>query len=311
MVKVCSPGSVPELQAPKLVCSHPYMALGGLVPSRCGQCTSCRVTRMRKVVLRSELELRLHRDASVVTLTYADEFVGDGNVRKDEWKKVKERLYVAYRRATGVKLRFHGIGEYGGLNGRPHWHVVAFGLPVRDAQEYWEKAWIDPASGKSLGHIKVDKVDLAVLRYVAGYCMSKLTRPDDPWLEGRAPEFAIRPNRPGLGLGYVDSFIESILSSPGGLAAVKQMGDVPAEVRLGKGVVALDKLFKQKVRVGVFGEAQAEQILRARKDQYVGQSAEGRKQFGRVWAFGGPARAAVRVLQREKRLKLFSSKKSL
>lgn len=303
-------GSLVELEPPKLVCSRPFMALGRM-PVPCRQCKACRIASKLRVVLRAELERRCHADACCATLTYSDEFLGNGQVRKAEWKKVKERLYCMVRKDLGVKLRFFGIGEYGEHFGRPHWHVVAFGLPLALGQAYWEKAWTDPVTGKLMGNVQVGEAGYEALRYIAGYCVKKLTRPDDPWLDGRAPEFVIRPNRPGLGLGFVDDLAQSILSNPAALDEVKRVGDVPAEMRLGRGRQALDKLFKQKLRVSVLGEEYAELAREARGANYLAECAVGGERFGRFWSLGGPATDTVRVRQRVTRAKIFASARSL
>lgn len=306
-----SVSSPDELVSPKVVCSSPYMALGGLVPVPCGQCKACRLARKLRVVQRAELERMCHADACCATLTYSDAFVGDGNVRPAEWKRVKERLYCQVRKDLGIKLRFFGIGEYGENFGRPHWHVIAFGLPLALGHEYWERAWTDPASGELMGRIDVQEAEHSAIKYIAGYAMKKMTRWNDPWLEGRSPEFVIRPNRPGLGLGFVDDVVSAIRADPLVLDMVQQAGDIPARMRMGRGLAAMDKLFKQKVRAGVLGADQAEAAREAHASNYLQQCRVGRSDFGLDWALGAPAVDRARVVRRVKRASLYASRKSL
>lgn len=299
-----------DLEVPQLLCTKPYMVHGRL-PTRCGQCHCCRVAAKRAVVLRAMLERQQHEHACCATLTYSDEFVGDYQVRPSDWVHARDRLRYHVRQELGVPLRFFGIGEYGEEKGRPHWHVVAFGLPKSVGQEFWEQAWTDPQFKVPMGNVKVDVAGLAAMEYCAGYCMKKMTSPGDPWLEGRAPEFVIRPNRPGLGLGFAGEIAESILSDAAALAVVKQVGDIPSQLRVGRGLQGLDKLLRNKVRDLVFDEAAADQAREARKANFFAECALGKEQMGAAWQAGAGSSAEVRVVQREKRSKIFASRRTL
>lgn len=296
--------------APKLVCSSPYM-VDRLLPVPCGQCHACRIAAKRRVVFRAGLESCQHVDACCATLTYNDEFVGDGNVRRAEWKLVKDRLAKKFRLDTGRKLRFFGIGEYGEKFGRPHWHVVAFGMPLVLGEQYWKQAWTDPKTGQSMGYVSVGEAGPAAMDYIAGYCVKKLTRRGDRWLGEREPEFVVRPNRPGLGLGAAKVLGDQLVNNAGALAAVQRAGDVPPALRFGRAAKTLDKVFKNKVRQAVFGEDQAELVRQARAADYRRQCVRGSWQFGEAWGSGEPASEKQRVLQRETRSRIYASGRKL
>lgn len=297
-----------ELESPELMCSGPYM-LHGRVPVRCGQCMSCRVARKRAVVLRAMLERLQHKEACCGTLTYSDEFVGDYQVRPSDWWHARDRLRDHVSRDLGVKLRFFGIGEYGTDKGRPHWYVVAFGLPWSAGQEYFERAWTDPRAGVPIGNVQVGEAGLAAMEYAAGYCLKKLTVPGDRLLGGRSPEFVIRPNNPGLGLGYVAQIAGAILSEPAVLARVLADGDIPAQLRVGGSMQGIDKYMRNQLRDVILGEGGAELAREARKANYFAECAVGAAEYGRAWSFGGPAVAHQRIRNHLGRVAIYASAK--
>lgn len=308
MSSVSLASSAPELEAPQLMCSGPYM-LHGRVPVRCGQCMACRIARKRAVVARAMLERLQHRDACCGTLTYSDEFVGDYQVRSADWVHARDRLRYQVETDLGVKLRFFGIGEYGSDKGRPHWHVVAFGLPWSAGQEYFERAWRDPRSGDLMGRVGVGDADLAAMEYVAGYALKKLTVPGDRLLGDRAPEFVIRPTRPGLGLGYVAEIAQAIVSEPAVLEAVLAAGDIPAQLRVGGALQGIDKYMRNALRDVIFGEGGAELAREARKANYLAECAIGQAEHGRLWSMGFPAVAHQRIRNHLGRVAIYASAK--
>lgn len=299
-------GSPGEPVPPKLLCSAPYL-VRGLMPARCGQCMSCRIARKRAVVLRASLERAQHADACCATLTYSDEFVGDYQVRPADWWHARDRLRHQVERDLGVKPRFFGIGEYGDQKGRPHWHVIAYGLRLVDGEEYFQRAWSDPLSGQPLGGVRVGPGDLAAAEYTAGYTLKKLTVRGDKLLEGRSPEFVIRPNNPGLGLSFIAQIAEAILADPAVHAAIVASGDIPAQLRVGGSLQGIDKYMRNQLRDIVLGEGGAELAREARKANYVAECVAGRNEYGRLWSMGGPSSDAQGIRNRVGKFKIYAS----
>src|SRR5262245_3419401 len=92
----------------------------------CGQCIRCRVRKKRswtgRVLLEASEQLAKGRPAGrVLTLTYAP---GNdpGVLLKNDVDAFLRRYVVAHGSA-----RFLYSGEYGEIEGRPHWHVILFG----------------------------------------------------------------------------------------------------------------------------------------------------------------------------------------
>lgn len=78
------------------------------------------------------------------------------------------------------------------------------------------------------------------VKYVAGYVQKKLTRRDDPRLEGRPPEFALMSLRPGIGALAVSDIASTALFCD----AV----DVPAVLRTNGKIQPLGRYLRKKLR---------------------------------------------------------------
>lgn len=179
-----------------MLCSNPYLKPG--FPVRCAQCGPCRVYFKRLWQGRLLLEWCLHDVSSFVTLTYEDkELPPGGNLEPADMRNFLKSLRKAYG-----PLRFFGVGEYGDRTLRPHYHLVIFGhsLTADQVQAVWKK-----------GICTSDEFNKSRAAYVCGYVLKKLTKKDNPLLEGRHPEFARMSLKPGLGFGS--------------LAAIKRMGE--------------------------------------------------------------------------------------
>lgn len=154
-----------------------YRSLGGAVSLRepltdnyeylrlpCGHCIGCRQSRAREWAFRCTLELKTHAQACWVTLTYDQDHV-PYTLSKDHFAGYLKRLRS---RIPARGIRFFGCGEYGEQNGRPHFHIILFGLNrnERAIREAW-----------SFGHLRVDPLTPAAISYVAGYTQKKAGRP--------------------------------------------------------------------------------------------------------------------------------------
>lgn len=200
----------------RLLCSRPYRE--GVQEYGCGQCLPCRINRRRVWTSRLVLESYLHKFSWFVTLTYAPEHLPkDGSVSPRALQLFMKRLR---EKCSPEKVRFYGVGEYGDRSGRPHYHLVLYGL--RDPQ-LCGLAW-------PFGLVHVGSVTHQSAAYVVQYTCKGMTKHEDSRLEGRHPEFARMSRRPGIGADAV-SVIAAALKTGGGRAAVEQLGDVPGAIR--------------------------------------------------------------------------------
>lgn len=156
---------------------------------RCGHCITCKMARAREWSLRLEMESQYWKDLCFVTLTYDDDNLPYHIVSKElicedigqSGSDIADDFYMpslAYddltlfvkrlRKCIDFKIRYFAVGEYGTRRGRPHWHILFFGLPGTDEcqrliQEKWDK-----------GFVKVKPFFPETCVYVAGYVQKKL-----------------------------------------------------------------------------------------------------------------------------------------
>lgn len=201
------------------------------------------------------LEAQSHSYSSFNTFTY--EVEPDGRfLNKAEFSASLHRLRELARRSSGRAVRFYGIGEYGDQLGRPHYHAAIFGLLPEDAPLI-DRAWTDrtgcvPASGKP-GFVHHGALTPQSAEYITGYVTKKLTKSDDPRLDGRPPEFAVMSRRPGIGTPSIVSLIETLNTADGALY-IARFKDVPAAFQVGTRLLPLGGHIRRLLRLHFFGE---------------------------------------------------------
>lgn len=189
----------------------------------CGQCIGCRLERSRQAAVRCVNEASLYEDNQFLTLTYSDEFVPHGLVYRDFVLFMKR-----YRKRFAPRMiRFFMCGEYGGLNGRPHFHACIFNHRFGDLK-------LHSVSGNTrlytsailsslwkFGHASVGELNFESAAYVARYVCDKqeegarkyeLVDYETGEVSFVAPEFCQWSRDPGVGYywlriyGHTDVF---------------------------------------------------------------------------------------------------------
>lgn len=198
-----------------------------------------------------------------LTLTYDDEHVPRACLlstreetfilRKRDIQLFNKRLRAKYPTAS---LRFFSVGEYGHAGTRkwnPHFHLALFGLGCNNKIQRPETgtrcycptcSLIRETWGK--GNITFDDLNETTAAYIGSYVNKKMTQKTDLRLQGRPPEFALPPRRPGLAAGAVPQIADALKSEYGHLAFAN--GDVPHTLSRGKTSVPLGRFLKQKIR---------------------------------------------------------------
>lgn len=185
-----------------------YIDLPVKIP--CGGCLGCRLEKARQWRLRMMHEAELHEDNSFITLTYAPENLPPGGTLvKRDLQLFMKRL----RKRFGEGIKFYGVGEYGSLLKRPHYHVILFGHDFQDKTLWFagksrkenlyrskdlEKLW-------TVGFTTVGSVTVDSCGYVARYVTKKITgKMAEKHYQGKQPEFALmsRGGKNGRGLAY-------------------------------------------------------------------------------------------------------------
>lgn len=170
----------------------------------CGGCVNCRQAKAAAWALRCQLELQQHHAAAFTTLTYDDAHVPDTLVKRDLQLWLKRLRDTIRRSATDRTLRFFAGAEYGETTGRPHYHVILFGVSAE------EDHLIDDAWG--LGLTRTFPANARTIAYTAGYTAKKrepkfrLAHHDRPRLDRTGTYFYRHQNpffqmsrRPGIG----------------------------------------------------------------------------------------------------------------
>lgn len=197
------------------------------------------------------LEATQHKENSFVTLTYADEKLPpDGSLRPTDVTLWLKRLR---RRWTVSPIRYYLVGEYGDESWRPHYHAALFGFP---ACEYGQTRRFPRGRERSCcprceiiaetwgeGRIDLARLEPHSAQYVCGYVTKKLTKADDPRLEGRHPEFARMSLKPGIGANFVPEIADVQLR-------YNDKGEeVPFGLRHGPKIMPLGRYLVRKLRV--------------------------------------------------------------
>lgn len=187
-------------------------------------------------------EASLHERNCFITLTYDDEHLPKGGTLV---KSHFQDFMKSFRHAISpMRVSYFMCGEYGDLNGRPHYHAIIFGydfsgdrllrrrwtaVPSRADLVKAPKACYSSselAKYWKLGHNAVGPVTPQSAGYVARYCLKKVTgvqadehyRRVDPdtgevyWL---LPEYANMSTRPAIGKAWFDRFSGDVIAYDG------------------------------------------------------------------------------------------------
>lgn len=183
-------------------------------------------------------EMAYHDEAVFITLTYSDENLPlDMSLNKEVFKRFMKRLrkwavsHYEEKLKTpdpegsvlmGSYLKYFACGEYGEKYGRPHYHLILFGIGFDDLKYYkvgknyasrvLESIW-------SYGFNVIGSVTYDSARYVADY-IQKDDRSE--MYDGRLPPFSLKSK--GLGLFYAEDNKEQIIQNNGITIKGKEVG---------------------------------------------------------------------------------------
>nr|QJB21664.1 MAG: replication initiator protein [Microvirus sp.] len=171
----------------------------------CGKCLACRQKIRKEWSLRMYHELSQHEDSVFLTLTYDDEHLPENDsLVKDHIVLFMKKLR-RYLDAEDRKIKYFAVGEYGDKKERPHYHLIVFGLGLKEEDRLkvvkaWKHCdWDNEAiRKKSFGTVEPASID-----YVAQYINKKFSgrlAEDDYAKRGREPVFRLMSY--GLGKEY-------------------------------------------------------------------------------------------------------------
>lgn len=191
----------------------------------CKQCIGCRTRRQNDLAVRIVAEAKMHEDVWFPTFTYADEHLPlDGSLIHRDFQLCAKRM----RKRLG-KFRYVVAGEYGDSFGRPHFHAVTYGLKLPDLEKcsgtysnhvVFKSEILEDCWGK--GSVRIGPVNFSVARYVATYCVKRVTgakaedhyssvREDTGEIVSLKPEYAVWSK--GLGVSFLRKYWPEIIAS--------------------------------------------------------------------------------------------------
>lgn len=198
------------------------------------------------------LEAQCHERSSFATFTYEKE-PDDGRLCKHDLCSTIHRLRATARR-SGNHLRFFGVGEYGELTGRPHYHAALFGLGPEDVDAV-TRAWhgLRATDHRVPGFVHLGALTPDSAAYITGYVTAKLAarlqrRPGDP-----EREFMVCSRRPGVGSLGLESLIEGLNSNAGSLYMARTR-DVPVSIQIDGKNMPLGGHLRRQLRLFFFGD---------------------------------------------------------
>lgn len=189
----------------------------------CGRCMACRIANRESWIHRIEDECSYYgTDCSFVTLTYSDDFLrlvvdgdtnllSEGHIRfyptldKVDVQRFLKRLryYRNYENPIRAKLSYMCVGEYGGILGRPHYHLIICGIdPVLDLH-LLNKSW-------TYGIVDAQVVNHARIRYVLKYMDKQLFTQEDKvrTYEQAQPPFRLMSK--SIGARFLEEHIDEL-----------------------------------------------------------------------------------------------------
>lgn len=208
----------------------------------------------------------MHKENCFVTLTYDDAHYHPSLNYRDF------QLFMYRLRRRLGPTRFFMCGEYGDLNGRPHFHAILFGRTFQNdgmvSSAVWRSASLEALWTSGLS--SVGNVSMESAAYVARYACKKVTgaRADahytrvDPFsgeVVRVVPEFGHMSLKPGIGYSWFQKFWQEVYVPRDGV--VLQGGRVVPPPRYYDDLLAEtapdlkeSKDFERYVRSGEFAE---------------------------------------------------------
>lgn len=196
----------------------------------CRKCELCLSARKFDLMTRLVMEGWSYPDSMCATFTYANEHLPPGgSVSKRDAQLLVKRVRIHLSRVGLARVRVHVVGEYSPRLMRPHLHVIFYGWWPADAA-YRGKSRAGQAEFRSVtlsdlwgkGDVSFQRFSPGAAGYVSKHQSSKLRRKGAAELavqeasgEWRflAPEFELRPLRPGLGACFFETYKDQLLAN--------------------------------------------------------------------------------------------------
>ena len=178
----------------------------------CGQCIGCRLERSRQWAIRISQEASLYDHNCFITLTYMDKCCPSSLVLRD-FQLFMKRL----RKKFGNGIRFFHCGEYGDLNGRPHYHAALLNFDFPDKKLYYSRNGFNYYLSESLSNLwpfgihLISDLTYDSAGYIARYVLKKITGDAavDAYKDKASP-YVTMSRRPGIGTPWIEKYLENV-----------------------------------------------------------------------------------------------------
>lgn len=174
----------------------------------CGHCVECEKQKAQEWSIRCMHELKYHKRACMITLTYNDMRLPVDGVRKADLQGFMKRLrrYADYHgEKISSSIRYFGSGEYGEKGGRPHYHIIIFGWCPTDLKFFKHDKRGNPIYlsnslatiwGKGFVSVGIDLSQKTVM-----YCAKYLQKGAN--FDGQNPPFTLQSRKPMIGYDWL------------------------------------------------------------------------------------------------------------
>ena len=178
----------------------------------CGQCVGCRLERSRQWAIRISQEASLYDNNCFITLTYTEQYCPK-SLDLRHFQLFMKRL----RKKYGNGIRFFHCGEYGDLNGRPHYHAALLNFDFPDKKLYYTNNGFNYYLSESLSELwpygihLISDLTYDSAGYIARYVLKKIT--GDAAVDSykdKKPPYVTMSRRPGLGYPWIEKYLENV-----------------------------------------------------------------------------------------------------
>lgn len=142
----------------------------------CGTCIGCQNRKHLDLVVRGLCEMKWREangeDCWFLTLTYRNENLPPSRALvMDHATAFVKQLRNDLRKRPEEKFKYLAAGEYGTRHGRPHYHLILWGLPIEDLKRsndgHYASTWLEESWGR--GFIQLKPLTETGIRYALGY----------------------------------------------------------------------------------------------------------------------------------------------
>lgn len=162
----------------------------------CGKCLACLSNKRSEWAFRLEQEHKFSKSALFITLTYdQNHYPTNGSLCKKHVQDYLKRLRKENGKVSNCKVRYYGVGEYGTVYGRAHYHILLFNTSEEIARSVWRDS-----KGESIGLVHCGKVTAASVAYVLKYLVQPSSEAEKESMER---PFALMSRGYGIGARYL------------------------------------------------------------------------------------------------------------